>query len=170
MPTTESSTPSTAWVGTAAAQAGLDAVDLTLLSELSRNGRISNAELAARAGIAESTCLKRVRALQTKGVIVGFHAEISPAALGLHLEALITIRLHAHARGDLRTFQTSLEQLPATQRVYFLAGDRDFMVHVAVPDAGALRELVSDTLSLRPEVASTSTSLIFAQAAGPRGL
>lgn len=154
----------------ASLHAGLDAIDRTLLSELSRNGRISNTELAAIAGIAESTCLKRVRALQANGVIVGFHAEISPAALGLHLEALITIRLHAHARGDLRRFQTYLEQLPATQRVYFLAGDRDFLVHVAVPDAGALRELVSDTISLKPEVASTSTSLIFAQAAGSRGL
>lgn len=149
---------------------GLDAIDRTLLSELSRNGRISNTELAAIAGIAESTCLKRVRTLQANGVIVGFHAEISPAALGLHLEALITIRLHAHARGDLRRFQTYLEELPATQRVYFLAGDRDFLVHVAVPDASALRELVSDTISLKPEVASTSTSLIFAQAAGSRGL
>lgn len=154
----------------AAADAGLDAVDRIILSELSRNGRLSNTELAARAGIAESTCLKRVRALQASGVIVGFHAEISPAAIGLHLEALITIRLHAHARGDLRRFQSYVEGLPATQRVYFLAGDRDFLVHVAVPDAAALRELVSDTLSLRPEVASTSTSLIFAHAAGSRGL
>lgn len=154
----------------AAADAGLDAVDRILLSELSRNGRLSNTELAARAGIAESTCLKRVRALQANGVIVGFHAEISPAAIGLHLEALITIRLHAHARGDLRRFQAYMEELPATQRVYFLAGDRDFLLHVAVPDAAALRELVSDTLSLRPEVASTSTSLIFAHAAGTRGI
>ena len=153
-----------------AANAGLDAVDRTILSELSRNGRISNTDLAAIAGIAESTCLKRVRALQANGVIVGFHAEISPAALGLHLEALITIRLQAHARSDLRRFQTYIEELPATQRVYFLAGDRDFLVHVAVSDAAALRELVSDTISLRPEVASTSTSLIFAQAAGSRGL
>jgi DNA-binding Lrp family transcriptional regulator len=154
----------------AMADAGLDATDRTIISELSRNGRLSNTELAARAGIAESTCLKRVRALQSSGVIVGFHAEISPAAIGLHLEALITIRLHAHARGDLRRFQAYLEELPATQRVYFLAGDRDFLVHVAVSDAAALRELVSDTLSLRPEVASTSTSLIFAQASGSRGL
>ena len=114
--------------------------------------------------------IKRVRALQANGVIVGFHAEISPAAIGLHLEALITIRLHAHARGDLRRFQAYVEDLPATQRVYFLAGDRDFLVHVAVPDAAALRELVSDTLSLRPEVASTSTSLIFAHAAGSQVL
>ncbi|MDR6866939.1 DNA-binding Lrp family transcriptional regulator [Microbacterium resistens] len=152
----------------AAPSSGLDATDLVLLDELSRNGRISNTDLAARAGIAESTCLKRVRALQARGVIVGFHAEIAAAAMGLHLEALISIRLHAHARGDLRRFQVYLESQPATQRVYFLAGDRDFLLHVAVHDSAALRELVSDTLSLRPEVASTSTSLIFEHAAGRR--
>jgi len=154
----------------APAPATLDETDLALLAELSRNGRISNAELAARAGIAESTCLKRVRSLQARGVITGFHAEIPPAALGLGLEALISLRLHAHARGDLRRFQAYLEDIPATQRVYFLAGDRDFLVHVAVHDAGDLRELVSDTLSVRPEVASTSTSLIFAHATGRRRL
>lgn len=139
----------------------LDAIDLVLIDALERDGRISNSELAATAGIAESTCHKRVRALVASGVITGFHAEIAPAALGLALEALIAIRLHAHARGDLRRFQGYLEQLPATRHVYFLAGDRDFLLHVAVADAAALRELVSDTLSLREEVAATNTSLIF---------
>jgi DNA-binding Lrp family transcriptional regulator len=107
-----------------------------------------------------------VRALVEAGVITGFHAEIDQAALGLALEALIAIRLHAHARGDLRRFQAYLEQLPATRRVYFVAGDRDFLVHVAVRDAVQLRELVSDTISLRPEVAATNTSLIFDHAPG----
>lgn len=144
----------------------LDAIDLALLDALERDARISNTELARRVGIAESTCHKRVRALVARGVITGFHAEIDPAARGLHLEALITIRLHAHARGDLRRFQAYLEELPATKRVYFVAGDRDFLLHVAVRDTGALRELVSDTLSLHPEVAATSTSLIFEHAPG----
>lgn len=141
--------------------AELDGTDLAIVRELERNGRIPNSELAARVGIAESTCHKRVRALVASGVITGFRAEVLPAALGLHLEALISIRLHAHARGDLRSFQSYLEELPSTQRVYFVAGDRDFLLHVAVRDAVALRELVSDTISLRPEVAATNTSLIF---------
>lgn len=144
----------------------LDDTDRALLRELERNGRVSNTELAARVGVSESTCHKRVRALVEAGVISGFHAEIDHAALGLALEALIAIRLHAHARGDLRRFQAYLEQLAATRRVYFVAGDRDFLVHVAVRDAGQLRELVSDTLSVRPEVAATNTSLIFDHSPG----
>lgn len=144
----------------------LDATDRAILRELARDGRVSNTELAARVGVSESTCHKRVRSLVATGVISGFHAEIDHAALGLALEALIAIRLHAHARGDLRRFQAYLEQLAATRRVYFVAGDRDFLVHVAVRDAGQLRELVSDTLSVRPEVAATNTSLIFDHAPG----
>ncbi len=139
----------------------LDGLDLAIIDELERDGRISNSDLAAKVGIAESTCHKRVRALVTSGVIAGFHAEVDPKALGLELEALIAIRLHAHARGNLREFQVYLEQLPATRHVYFVAGDRDFLLHVAVEDAVALRELVADTLSLREEVAATNTSLIF---------
>lgn len=145
---------------------GLDAVDRAILGHLARDARMSYSRLARSVGIAESTCHKRVRALVETGVITGFHAEIAPAALGLTIEALISIRLHAHARGDLRRFQAYLEQLPATRDVYFVAGDRDFLLHVAVADAAALRELVSDTLSLRPEVAATNTSLIFDHVVG----
>ncbi|MGN6273854.1 MAG: Lrp/AsnC family transcriptional regulator [Protaetiibacter sp.] len=148
----------------------LDPTDRAILAELHRDGRVSNSELAARVGVSESTCHKRVRALVETGVITGFHAEIDQASLGLALEALIAIRLHAHARGDLRRFQAYLEQLPATRRVYFVAGDRDFLVHVAVRDAAQLRELVSDTISLRPEVAATNTSLIFDHAPGRQSL
>jgi DNA-binding Lrp family transcriptional regulator len=144
--------------------ADLDDIDRAILVEIERDGRISNTELAARVGVAESTCHKRMRVLMTTGAIVGFRAEIDPEAVGLHLEALIAIRLQAHARGNLHRFQHYLESLPATRRVYFLAGDRDFLVHVAVRDAQALRELVADTISVREEVAGTTTNLIFEHA------
>ncbi|KAE8765679.1 Lrp/AsnC family transcriptional regulator [Georgenia thermotolerans] len=145
---------------------GLDDIDRAILSQLEGNGRMPNSELAARVGVAESTSHKRVRALVSSGAIRGFYADVDPAAVGLQLEALIAIRLHAHARGNLRPFQAYLEQLPATRHVYFVAGDRDFLLHVAVRDAAALRDLVSDTLSIREEVAATNTSLIFDHAPG----
>ncbi len=148
------------------ARRDLDEIDRAILAALHDDARMSNTELARRARIAESTCHKRVRALIASGVITGFHASIDAAALGLGLEALIAIRLHAHARGDLRRFQAYLERLPATRLVYFVAGDRDFLLHVAVRDAAALRELVSDTLSVREEVAATNTSVIFAHVPG----
>lgn len=143
------------------ARGELDHIDMAILAALQQDARMSNTDLARTVRIAESTCHKRVRALVAAGVITGFHAAVDSAALGLGLEALIAIRLHAHARGDLRRFQAYLERLPATRHVYFVAGDRDFLLHAAVRDAAALRELVSDTLSVREEVAATNTSLIF---------
>jgi DNA-binding Lrp family transcriptional regulator len=143
-----------------------DEIDLALLRVLQRSGRMSFSELATRVGIAESTCHKRVRALVASGAIAGFHAAVDPAVLGLTLEALISIRLHSHARSGLRRFQDYLERLPATQRVYFVSGDRDFLLHVAVKDAAELRTLVSETLSVREEVAATNTSVIFEHAPG----
>lgn len=102
------------------------------------------------------------------GVILGFHAELNPAALGLQIEVLISIRIHTHARDTLRRFQSFLEHLPETRHVYFMSGERDFLVHVAVRDTSALRALVSDRISIREEVAATNTSLIFAHSARRR--
>ncbi|MGO1543235.1 MAG: Lrp/AsnC family transcriptional regulator [Gulosibacter sp.] len=139
----------------------LDELDLAMIRELERDGRMSNSQLAAKLGIADSTCHKRMRALIDSGTITGFHAEVDPDALGLQIEVLIMIRIHGQARGSLRKFQTFLEQLPESKHVYFISGDRDFIVHAAVRDSGALRSLVSDQISTREEVAATNTSIIF---------
>ncbi|UUZ61226.1 Lrp/AsnC family transcriptional regulator [Nocardioides sp. B-3] len=62
--------------------AALDAVDLRILSELTEDGRITNSALAARVGIAESTCPARVRSLRERAIVRGVHADVDPAALG----------------------------------------------------------------------------------------
>lgn len=139
----------------------LDELDRALLRELERSGRMAISELSRRVGAAESTCHKRVGALIDSGVITGFRAEVDPAALGLSIEVLISIRVHPHARRSLGRFQAYLAALPESRQVYFLSGDRDFLVHAAVRDTEALRALVSDRISMREEVASTNTSLIF---------
>ena len=144
-----------------AASRPLDELDLSLLRELRGNGRMAISELARRVGAAESPCHKRVGALIESGVITGFRADVDPAALGLSVEVIISIRVHPHARRSLSRFQAYLTELPESRQVYFLAGDRDFLVHAAVRDTEALRALVSDRISMREEVASTNTSLIF---------
>ena len=147
--------------GESPARRPLDELDLALLRELERNGRMAISQLAQRVDAAESTCHKRVNALIDSGVITGFRAEVDPTALGRPIEVLISIRVHPHARRSLGRFQAYLERLSESRHVYFLSGDRDFLVHVAVRDTEALRELVSDRISMREEVASTNTSLIF---------
>src|SRR5215469_18814461 len=75
----------------------LDEIDLTIIRELARDARLPNNMLAARAGIAPSTCLGRVRALRERGVIRGYHADVDQAALGRPLQAMIAVRLQSDA-------------------------------------------------------------------------
>lgn len=128
---------------------------------LAADARTPNNAIAARLGIAASTCLARVRALRDRGVIRGFHADVDPVALGRGLQALISIRLHSHARPRIAAFRDYLAQIPSVESIYFVTGDRDFLVHVAVENSAALRELVAGTLSVRPEVSDTNTSVLF---------
>ncbi len=138
----------------------IDDVDRILIRQLQRDARTPNNALAALAGIAPSTALGRVRALIDRGVIRGFHADIDPAALGRSLEAMISVRLQAHARKHAE-FTTRIARLPEVGDIYFIAGSDDYMLHVAVRDTHRLRDFVIEHLGADPEVAGTETTLIF---------
>jgi DNA-binding Lrp family transcriptional regulator len=144
----------------AAGPGELDSIDRHIVYELARDARIPNNALAERVGIAPSTCLGRVRSLRERGVIRGYHADVDPAALGRPLQAMIAVRLQAHARGHIRAFVSAVAQLPEVLNVFFLAGKDDFLLHVAAASTAALRDFV-EALSSNADVAYTETSLIF---------
>jgi DNA-binding Lrp family transcriptional regulator len=141
--------------------ADLDDVDRRLLAILHADARISNSALADAVGIAPSTCHGRVRRLQELGVIRGFHADIDPAAIGLPLQAMVSVRLQSGARGKIRNFLQQIRRKPQVIDVYFLAGADDFILHVAARDTDDLRSFVVDNLNADADVAGTQTSLIF---------
>jgi DNA-binding Lrp family transcriptional regulator len=144
-----------------ATQPALDRIDHAIARALQNNARLSNKELAARVGLAPSSCLSRVRRLTARGVLRGFHAEIDPTALGIGLEALMTVRLTRHIRENFDSFRSYALTLAEVVSVYQVAGADDFLIHVAVRDADHLRDFVLDQVSTRPEVAHLETSLIF---------
>jgi DNA-binding Lrp family transcriptional regulator len=142
-------------------QRSLDATDRAILEHLERHGRMPNNALAEAVGIAPSTCLGRMRSLVETDVILGFHADIAPWAMGRDIQAVIAVRLQHHARGAIGSFAEGLISLPEVRNVFFVAGSYDFLVHVACPNTDALREFVAETLSTNPEVAGTETNLVF---------
>ena len=139
----------------------LDAVDRALLAALDQNARLTNAALAARVGVAESTCLQRVRGLRDSGVIRGFTAELDPAALGLGIQAVIKVRLGSHSRDHVHSFHRTLGDIPGTLTVFHVAGEDDYLLHVAVDSAAALRDLVLEHITVHPAVRHTETQLVF---------
>jgi DNA-binding Lrp family transcriptional regulator len=140
---------------------GLDDTDRRILTALHFDARMSNSALAEAVGIAASTCHGRVRRLQELGVVRGFYADIDPAAIGLSMQAMISVRLQANARGKIRSFIEHIRRRPQVMDVYFLAGADDFLIHVAAHDTDDLRAFVVENLNSDADVAGTQTSLIF---------
>lgn len=139
----------------------LDDVDRRILTALHNDARMSNNALADAVGIAASTCHGRVRRLQEAGVIRGFYTDIDPAAIGLNLQAMISVSLRAAARAKIRSFIHQVRRMPQVMDVYFLAGTDDFILHVAARDTDDLRSFVVENLNADADVAGTQTSLIF---------
>ncbi|SRX95813.1 putative transcriptional regulatory protein (probably Lrp/AsnC-family) [Mycobacterium tuberculosis H37Rv] [Mycobacterium shimoidei] len=142
-------------------QPGLDDLDRKILSLLHADARITNSALAEKIGTAASTCHGRLRRLVDLGVIRGFYTDVDPAAVGLPLQAMISVSLQASARGKIRGFIQKIRCKPQVVDVYFLAGPDDFLLHVAARDTEDLRAFVVENLNADADVAGTQTSLIF---------
>lgn len=139
----------------------LDETDCALLALLQNDARLSNKEVAAALGVAPSTALARTRRLERDGVLVGAHAEIDPAAVGVGVQALVSVRLRQHARPLVEAFEAHALAVPEVVQLFHTTGEADFLLHVAVRDAAALRELTLSAFTERPEVARIETTLIF---------
>ena len=139
----------------------LDRIDNAILCALQNDGRMSNKELAARVGLSPSSCLERVRKLHEKNVIVGVSAKVNPRALGIGLQAFVFVRLAQHSRDAVDAFREHLKSLSEVVSIYHVAGQEDFVVHVAVRDADHLRNLTLDGFTTRAEVARLNTALVY---------
>ena len=139
----------------------LDRTDTRLIAELQKNARLSNKELAARVGLAPSSCLERVKRLRREGVLRGFHAEVDPAVLGITLQAMIAVRLKQHSRDLASAFRAHVQALREVVALYHMAGENDYLLQVAVHDVDHLRNFTLDRLTAREEVAHVETSLVF---------
>lgn len=139
----------------------LDRIDRQILGELRNNARLSNKELAARVGLAPSSCLSRVRRLEQNSVLRGYHADVDLAALDIELEALIMVQLVDHSHAAVRRFRKHVSNMPAALAAYHVAGRHDFLVHIGVGGTDELREVMLSELSERAEVGHIETALIF---------
>ena len=148
----------------------LDEVDRLIVEELQRDGRMTNAELADRVGIAASTCVARARSLVSRGIITGFTATVDPAVLGRTLQVLVSVTIRSGARQRIAEFSNELRGLPEVLQLFFLGGVEDFIIHLAARDSDHVRDFVMEHLSAHPAVSSTRTSIVFSHHQNPVNL
>jgi DNA-binding Lrp family transcriptional regulator len=139
----------------------LDATDRAILEALVEDGRMTNAALAARVGLAESTCAYRVRALRESGVISSINARIDLAAIGRPIQAVVKVHLSSHNRVHIDELFDLLVAIPGALTVVHVAGDNDFHLHVAVASPERLRDVILEHITSHPAVTKTETQLVF---------
>lgn len=143
----------------------LDKTDSALIRLLAVNGRASGADIAAKIGIAESSVSRRIRRLQTIGVITGYRAEVNLSLIS-PIQALISVRLVKHARTDVDDFRQSAPNWPGVRALFHTSGAEDYLLHVAAKSATDLREFVLNYLATHPAVKRTQTNLVFEHVPG----
>ena len=139
----------------------LDRTDYEIIKLLQNNARLSNKALADKVGLAPSTCLGRVQSLIAAGVFRGFHADVNPQAVGVSIQAMVSVRLSRHTKALLDSFRDHVLGLPEVVQLYHVAGPIDFLVHVWVRDSQHLRDLAMNSFTSRDEVEHIETELIF---------
>ena len=150
-----------------AAQQGVaDELDLRILAALRDDPQSPIKTIAEALGIPASTCAFRLRSLRSRGVVTGPRIEIEPGAVGAPVQAMIRVRLGSHSKEGVEALFDALAATQGVLRVFHIAGADDFLVHVAVPDASALRDIVLERITVHQIVRATETQLVFEQREG----
>lgn len=137
----------------------IDGIDASIVKLLQGDGRISNAEIARRVGLAPSAVHERVRKLEERGVISGYAAQIDPKAADLGLLAFIFVRSDESV-GEDETARI-LAELPEVQEVHHVAGEDCFLVKVRTRNTDALGALLRDRVKCIPAVRATRTTIVL---------
>ncbi len=140
----------------------IDKTDRQLLALLQNDARQTIKGLAEQVGVAPSTCLERIRSLQHRRVITGFHAEVDPVAVGRRLQAMVSVRMNPKTDAVVERFIDHVWKLPETMSVTLLSGIDDVAVHLGVADTDHLRRIVLSEIASHPGVVDERTSLVFA--------
>lgn len=137
----------------------LDAVDYEILATLQEDGRITNVDLAGRVGLTAPPCLRRVRSLEQRGIIKGYHAKLDAPSLGYGITVFALVSLKSQAEADLRAFEEHVAGLPQVRECHMLNGEIDFILKIVASDLQAFQQFLTSHLTPAPNVASVKTSL-----------
>lgn len=138
-----------------------DRIDLQILNDLQIDGRLTNVELARRAGISAPPCLRRVRGLEDSNVIRGYHAEIDPMALGFGVLVYAEVGLVSQRETDLQAFADKITDWPLVRECYMLAGDADFLLKIVAHDWDEYQRFLSTEITTAANVKNVKSKLVI---------
>lgn len=137
----------------------LDRIDRKILNDLQESGRMTNVELAQRAGISAPPCLRRVRALEEAGVIKGYHAEIDAGTLGYGVMVFAQVGLSTQSEVDLKKFEDLVRSWPLVRECYLVSGEADYILKIVAEDWDAYQKFLTTHLTTAPNVSHIKSAL-----------
>jgi DNA-binding Lrp family transcriptional regulator len=137
----------------------LDKIDKKILSDLQKNGRMTNVELSDNAGISAPPCLRRVRALEEAGFIHGYHAHLDAHKMGYGVTVFAQVGLSKQNDNDLRVFEQKIQEWDNVRECHMLAGDADFLLKIVAKDWDEYQQFVTGQLTTMSNVESVKSSL-----------
>ena len=139
----------------------LDAINHRILRELTRDGRISNLDLAERIGLSPSACLRRVQDLERSGVITGYRAVLDPARMGTGFLAYVTVGLSQHTKSAQEVFERAMSRAPEVRECHNVTGSIEYILRVETADLAAYKHFHTDVLGVVPGVGTISTMVVM---------
>ena len=134
----------------------LDRIDLRILRDLQDEGRMTNVELARRAGISAPPCLRRVRALEEAGFVRGYHADLNGEKLGFEVMFMALVGLDSQSEVVLTAFEELMAEWPEVRECHMVRGAGDFLLKIVARNTAHENQLTTK-LTSAPHVATVQT-------------
>ena len=138
----------------------LDDLDRRILTELAKNGRLTNIELAQRIPLSHSAISRRITRLERDGAIKGYGAQVDPAALGLTIRAFVGVRRDPTAA--VETLSRGLKSIPEVAGCWIVTGEHDFFIDVRARDMDAFSNVLLHHVQKVPGVVATVSIFVLA--------
>jgi Lrp/AsnC family transcriptional regulator, leucine-responsive regulatory protein len=146
-----------------------DKMNDRILRELTRDGRITNIDLAAKVGLSPSACLRRVAELERGGLIKGYRAVLDPAKTGRGFVAYLTVGLSQHTKAAQEAFERALAQSPQVRELHNVTGTVEYLLRVEVADLVAYKHFHTEVLGIIPQVNAITTYVVMDSPKDERG-
>jgi Lrp/AsnC family leucine-responsive transcriptional regulator len=140
----------------------IDRFDAKILSALQRDGRLPVVDLAETVGLSPTPCARRIKALETAGVIEGYAAVLNPARIGLAVLAIVQVKLTEHTDETVARFEKEIGLMDEVTKCFAMTGSYDFILEVYGKDLDALSNVVLKKLIRVPNVRDMQSSVVLA--------
>lgn len=140
---------------------GIDAIGDRILRELSRDGRLSNLQLAEKVGLSPSACLRRVQDMERRGIIKGYRAVLDPAQTGRGFVAYVSVGLGQHTKAAQEGFERAIARAPQVRECHNITGAVEYLLRVEVADLAAYKHFHTEILGTLPQVTAITTFVVM---------